>query len=141
MFSKRYEDRLREWNIFRQQLENDSDPLGTVVRQYSNAPPVAIQVDPYDQSSWLSPWELLKENVYCKFSKVLAICYTLQLTERFMDETFEITIYTDNKESSVWYLLRMNDWIIGYDSDKPVSISQLPDHLQSQLVYSMPRLQ
>lgn len=141
MFSKRYEDRLRDWNLFRQQLEHDHDPLQTVIAYYAKAPSVAIQVDPYDQNSWLNPWELIKENAYCEFCKILAICYTLQLTERFMNETFEITIYTDSKESSVWYLLRMNDWIIGYDSDKPVPVNQLPDHLQSQLVYSMPRLQ
>jgi len=141
MFSKKYEDRLRQWNLFRQTLETDSQPFQTVIDQYAEAPTVSMQVDPYDQNSWLNPWELLKENVYCEFSKILAICYTLQLTERFMNEKFEIYIYTDSEESSVRYLLKINDWIIGYDTNRPISIEQLPNYLQSQMVYVMPKLQ
>jgi hypothetical protein len=74
MFDKKYEERLRAWNEFRQSLEASTDPLEDTVKFYERAPVVSIQVDPWDSDTWLNPWELLYENKYCEFSKILAIC-------------------------------------------------------------------
>lgn len=141
MFDKKYDDRLRAWNQFRQNLETSSSPLADVVNVYSKAPMVSIQVDPWDVSTWLNPWELLYENKYCEFSKILGICYTLQLTERFMNEDFEIHIYTNNEESSVHYLLFFQEKVIGYDWPNVIKRNDLPSNFQSQQQYLMPPLQ
>ena len=89
MFSKKYDDRLKFWNDFRTKLETSPNPFQDTLDLYNQSPIVSIQVDPYDQSLWLDPWELINENQYCEFSKILGICYTLQLTDRFMNESFE----------------------------------------------------
>lgn len=140
MFDKKYEQQLTLWREFRHSLETSSNPLEDTVNFFRSAPLVAIQVDPWTPENWLTPWELIHENQYCDFSKILAICYTLQLTDCFMDEDFEIHIVTNNKESTTHYLLFVQERVIGYDWTRIVDKSQLPTDLQSQRVYSMPKL-
>ena len=83
MFDKTYEDRLLAWSKFRQGLETSTDPIQDVIDNYNTAPTVSIHTDPWNQDSWPSPWQLILENQYCEFSRVLGMCYSLQLTERF----------------------------------------------------------
>jgi hypothetical protein len=141
MFDKKYEDRLRAWNEFRQSLEESNTPLEDIVKFYERAPVVSIQVDPWEPNTWLNPWELLKENQYCEFSKILAICYSLQLTDRFMTEDFEIHICTNDKEASTYYLLFFQNKVVGYEWSKVIDKNDLPMDLHSKQHYLMPRLQ
>jgi hypothetical protein len=141
MFNKKYEDRLAEWQRFRLTLETSSTPTEDTINFYKTAPLVSMQMDPYDSDTWLEPWELLKENQYCEFSKILAICYTLQLTERFMTEKFEIHICINNKESRTHYLLFFQNKVIGYEWTQVIEKNELPPDLQSQHHYLMPQLQ
>jgi hypothetical protein len=140
MFEKSYEDRLTDWVLFRNSLETSQNPLQDTVDLYKKAPLVSFQVDPFDQSTWLTPWEILKENIYCDFVKILAICYTLQLTERFSQSEFEIHITHDEERSSTDYLLFIGDMCIGYDNDQPILIKNLPQHLIFDTSYRMPPL-
>jgi len=87
-----FEDRLSQWAEFRDNLEDYVDPIQATIDQYSKAPEVSIHTDPYDQTSWPTPWELIKENHYCAFCKLLGIAFTLQLTDSFSAEQFEIHI-------------------------------------------------
>lgn len=140
MFDKKFNERLQYWSSFRQQLETDIDPIQTTINLFNRSPIVSIQVDPYDSSTWLTPWELLYENKYCEFSKLLAICYTLQLTERFINDNFEIHIITNNEEFSTYYLLFIQDKVIGYDWSSIMNKHEMPSTLQSHKVYLMPKL-
>jgi hypothetical protein len=141
MFNKKFEERLELWHQFRLGLETSSTPLEDAVEFYKTAPLVSMQVDPYEPDTWLDPWELLKENQYCEFSKILAICYSLQLTDRFMAEAFEIHIFTNNKEARTHYLLFFQEKVIGYDWTRIIKRNELPLDLQSQQQYLMPPLQ
>lgn len=138
MFEKSYEDRLVEWISFRNSLETSENPLEDVVNFYKKAPIVSFQADPFDQNTWLTPWEILKENLYCDFVKILAICHTLQLTERFSHQEFEIHIAHDDKRSSTNYLLFIGDTCIGYDNNQPIPITDLPEDLIFDTSYRMP---
>lgn len=141
MFNKKFEDRLRAWVAFRDTLESSATPLEDTVLFYSHAPMVSIQVDPWDSTSWLGPWELLQENRYCEFSKILAICYSLQLTDSFLASSFRIHICTNTADSQVKYLLFVDDKVIGFDLGKVINISDLPNTLRIELAYDMPSLQ
>lgn len=141
MFSKKYEERLKFWNEFRLALETSDDPFNETLNLYNQAPLVNFTVDPYDQKTWLDPWELLHQNEYCEFAKILGICYTLQLTERFMSEKFEITIFTDSEESILRYLLFVQDKVIGYDWSKVIYQNELPNLLLLQASYIMSKSQ
>jgi hypothetical protein len=141
MFNKKFKERMELWQQFRADLETSATPVEDAVEFYKSAPMVSMQVDPWNRLTWLDPWELLYENQYCEFSKILAICYSLQLTDRFMAEDFEIHIYTNNKEATTHYLLFFQETVIGYDWTRMVNKDELPSDLQSQQQYLMPLLQ
>ena len=140
MFTKNFEEQLAAWKTFRDSLENSEEPFRQVMDFYRQAPLHRISCDPWNQSTWAGPWELLEENEYCEFGIVLGMCYSLQLTDRFKSSTFEIHICTDNKKSETHYLLFVDNYVINYNN-KVVSQEELPDALFSQRVYVMPELQ
>jgi hypothetical protein len=141
MFNKKYEDRLRCWNEFRSHLETIEDPIQETIDLYNLCPLVSIQVDPYDQDTWLDPWQLLYENTYCKFAVILGIAYTLQLTERFSQTPFEIHICTDKTNSEVKYLLYVANKVIGYNRTRAVDTSELSTTITIEKIYQLPTLQ
>ena len=140
MFDKRYEDRLASWADFRSTLEESNDPIQDTITFFNPAPLVKIQTDPYTPSSWPDPWELIKENKYCSFVKILAICYTLQLTDVLSKANFEIHITHDQDKSSTYYLLYVGDRVIGYTEGTHVQINQVPNSIISHHEYPMPPL-
>ena len=140
MFDKQYEDRLASWANFRSTLEDSKDPIKDAIDFFNKAPLVNIQTDPYTPSSWPDPWELIKENTYCPFVKILAICYTLQLTDVLSKVNYEIHITHDNKKSSTYYLLYVGDRVIGFKEGTHVQSNQLPNSIISHHEYPMPAL-
>ena len=140
MFDKGFDDRLRDWSSFRETLETSKDPIQETIELFRKAPLVKLQTDPYTPSSWPDPWELIKENTYCSFVKILAICYTLQLTDVLSNENFEIHITHDHKKSSTYYLLYVGDQVIGYSEGEHVHKKQVPKSIISHHEYPMPSL-
>lgn len=140
MFELKFEDRLNAWQSFRKTLETSVDPFQDVVDFYQKAPQTNIQVDPWDKATWLDPWELLKENLYCDFSIVLGCCYSLQLTERFNASHCEIHIGIDREQSRSAYLLYIEDRVIGWRYDKPVFNTDIPKSFSVEKIYPMDRL-
>ena len=138
MFDKKFEERMILWREFRASLETASDPIQEVIDFYSCAPTCTIAADPFTPSTWPNPWELLEENIYCSFVKILAICYTLQLTDVLSQAHYEIHITRDNKNSRTYYLLFVNDIVVGFNGDTHVHRSNLPSTLHSELVHTMP---
>tara|TARA_B100001057_G_scaffold197486_1_gene198167 strand:+ start:2481 stop:2903 length:423 start_codon:yes stop_codon:yes gene_type:complete len=140
MFNLNYEGRLSRWREFREGLENSPNAVDDVVRFYRLAPTVSIHTDPYNNKTWPGPWELLHENQYCSFCKILGMCYTLQLTESFKEKTFEIIIGRDIDCNKRMYLLSIDNNIIGID-DNYLHVDELPESVIIERNYSMPELQ
>jgi hypothetical protein len=140
MFDKQYEDRLAAWAEFRSTLENTQDPIQDAIDFFSKAPLVNIQTDPYASSTWPDPWELIKENIYCPFVKILAICYTLQLTDVLSKVNYEIHITHDQNKSATYYLLYVGNRVIGFKEGTHVQSNQLPNSIISHHEYPMPAL-
>ena len=136
MFSKTYEERLSTWAEFRESLEESEDPFRDVVTFYKQAPSVSIHADPFNEFAWPDPWQLLFENQYCDFTRVLAYGYSLQLTERFKGSNFEIHIITDNVLGYM-YLLFVDDQVLGYDDNTAINKKDLPSDLHSQHVFPL----
>jgi hypothetical protein len=141
MFEKKYEERLALWRKFRESLEVSNDPIQDAIDFYKYAPTTIFSTDPYTPSMWPDPWELLQENQYCEFGKILAICYSLQLTDCFSTTPFEIHIRQDREKSATYYLLFVGDRVIGYHGDTHVHKDELPKTLHSQLEHILPSLQ
>jgi hypothetical protein len=135
MFNKKFEDRLSDWVEFRNTLETDSDPIKKVIEFFNKAPLGGLAADPYDRKTWPNPWQLIQENIYCDFVKLLAICYTLQLCDRFSGYKYRLYIAQDVKQT--YYLLEFNNQIIGYDIDNIVGVDVL-ETLNIETKYDMP---
>ena len=138
MFNKAYEERLVLWRDFRDGLEKSEDPIQEAIDFYNQAPYCSIAADPFTPSSWPTAWELLEENNYCAFVKILAICYTLQLTDVLSKASYEIHITRDRKKSATYYLLYVDDIVIGFDADTYVHRTEMPNTLRSELVHQLP---
>jgi hypothetical protein len=141
MFDKHFEERLVLWREFRNELETSSNPIQDTIDFYNQVPITGLAADPYTPSTWPDPWELLEENIYCPFVKILAICYTLQLTDVLSQAEYVIHTAYDNKKSETYYLLQVNNQIIGYLNERSVPKHELPSTFQSHFEYQMPPIQ
>jgi|TARA_B110000914_G_scaffold201235_1_gene193387 hypothetical protein len=141
MFDKPYEQRLTIWRDLRNNLETSSDTIQEAINFYNNAPDCLIAADPFTPSSWPTAWEIIEENNYCPFVKILAICYTLQLTDVLSQASYEIHITRDREKSATYYLLYVDNNVIGFDTETYVHRSKLPNTLRSELVHALPKQQ
>jgi hypothetical protein len=137
MFDRKFDERLAIWRTFRDSLEKSEDPIQDTIDFFNKAPLSSMAADPYTPSTWPDPWELIQENNYCEFVKILAICYTLQLTDILSHASYVIHITQDNKRSTTYYLLYVNDRVIGFTGDTHVHESTLPKSMFSQFEYPM----
>ena len=137
MFDLNYEDRLRSWSDFRKSLESSKDPFREVIGLYNKTPTVSIHTDPWSRDTWPDPWQLILENQYCSFCIVLGQCYSLQLTERFSGSDFEIHIAIDRKKSDTYYMLYVDDKVLGYIADEYIQKNDLPQTVEIQKSYTM----
>jgi len=124
------------WYQLRQTLETSEDPFSDVAKFFLRLPRVKFYTDPYDSSTWPTPWELIDENEYCEFNLILGMCYTMQLTERFKDCRPTINLAIDIVNKTVYYLLCIDDRVYGYD-DSWITMSEVPKSLKMQKIYPM----
>jgi len=141
MFNSEYEERLPIWRNFRLELEKSKNPIQDTIDFFDKAPLHTIATDPYTPSTWPDPWELISENNYCPFVKILAICYTLQLTDVLSQASYKIHITHDREKSATYFLLFVDDRVVGFKGDVHVHSNELPSALQSQFEHSMPPIQ
>lgn len=126
MFLNRtFYERLCVWKEFRNSLETSDTPFKDVLNFWQSAPLGRRCADPYDMSTWPDPWELIDENNYCEFLRILGICYTLQLTERFSQSDFEIHITLNKEEEYYVYLLFVDNQPLGYYNEESIDKSKL----------------
>lgn len=140
MFDKKYETRLQEWSNFRASLETSQSPFDDVIKFYNQSPLVPLNTDPWDSNTWPSPWELLFENEYCEFSRVLGWCYSLQLTDRFNGSNFEIHTFA-HQEKSYIYCLKVDNKLLGFNENEVMEYKDLPIDSHSQEILTVPNIQ
>ena len=113
MFFEKFESRITSWRELRASLEDNTSPITHTIDFWNKAPISAKSCDPYDCNTWLKAWQLIDENKYCDFSKILAIYHTLSLTDRFKNCRYE--------------MLFVDDLVIGYLYDNYVLTTELPE--------------
>lgn len=133
-----FEDRLSVWHNFRLTIENHAAPLQEVINFWNRVSESRRNLDPYDQTTWPDPWEMVEENDYCDFTKILAVAYTFMLTESYKNCQPIIKIALDKKTHTVYYILLINDQIVGLDDDKGMYIMQQePKNLLIQKIHTL----
>jgi hypothetical protein len=134
------EKRLSDWRKLRKQLEDSIDPFEEVVEFFNKYPHVKFYTDPYDSSTWPTAWELIEEHKLCRFNKILAICYTIQLCDRFKNCKPRITISIDKPTGSIYYMLFIDDLVYGFEDEVWIESKYLPKSLKNIKIYNMPPL-
>jgi hypothetical protein len=137
IFFDNFENRLKSWVDFRSTLETEKDPLQKVINFWNRAPIGSRTCDPFDQSTWPDPWEIIADNNYCEFTKILAMYYTLALTDTYKECYYEIQIAKNSDAHEILYLLIIDDQVLGYHYDRPIFQEDLPTNLNIQASYPM----
>jgi hypothetical protein len=132
MFDKKFEDRLKVWHDFRASLSDDSDPVQSAIDFWNEAPEATRNIDPYDELTWPTPWEMIEENSYCEYTKILAVAYTLKLTDRFNDWQPVFKVGLDKRHARLYYMCIIDDYVLGFDPEKSVHIKELPRSIHIQ---------
>ena len=130
MFSEDTDVRLSEWSQFRKKLETSTDPLQDVAHFWARAPfiPYNRRVDPYNQRSWPTPWEIIVHNQYDDFTKALMMAWTLKLTDRFKRTQIEIKTIVNHEGNSFFNLVVVDGSIVlNYTDGMVVNQEDIPD--------------
>ena len=118
--------RIRHWKTFRTTLNEtltDVEQLVSAMKYWYQYPLVDRYIDPYDPKRWLTPWEFLHENKFCRSSLAYMMKQTLLLgeDERWSDDRLKL-MYIDDKELSSEFIIVVadNKYVINYDLDKVI---------------------
>ena len=144
MFNQSPDERLSSWSQFRQGLDASEDPLKEVIEFWNEAPfiPYNKEIDPFNQFSWPTPWEIIVRNKYDDFTKSLMMAWTLKLTERYKDSKIEIKTYIDNTQTVQYNCIVIDeDKVLNYKDNEVVNYQNLPPsfRLENMLEVNRPR--
>lgn len=135
MVNRKFEERISVWLRFRQSLETSADPITEAINFWNDVPMAARNLDPYDMETWPDPWEMIEENSYCEFGRLLAIAYTLKLTDKFKDWQPIFKIGLDRTTARRYYMLFLDDQVIGFDHEKSVHINTVPKDIHIEKIH------
>jgi hypothetical protein len=111
------DEKLLAWLELRKLVETSLNPLEVVTEFWT---PVTTTyhnpaIDPYYQSSWPTPWEIIAQNRYDDFTKALMMGYSLLLTERFKNSNIQINTFVDDISNRLYNVLMVDEsWVLNY---------------------------
>jgi hypothetical protein len=129
MFDLPADERLSSWVQLRQNLEISNTPFEDVVEFWANAPfvPYNRNVDPFNQRSWPTPWDIIVENKYDDFTRALMMANTLKLSTRFKNDSITIKTMVDSSQNKSYNIVIINEEkILNYIDNEVVNIKNLP---------------
>ena len=130
MFQKTVDERLSDWATFRKHIDTSQDPFLDVCEFWRTAPyiPYNNNVDPYNQKSWPTPWEVIVRNKYDDFTKALMMAWSLKYTQRYKDSKIEIKTLVDRQKNCYYNIVCVNDtWALNYNDNGPEPVENIPD--------------
>lgn len=144
MFDLSPDERLTAWADLRRDLDTSKNPLEQLIEFWDHPPyvPYNRNVDPFNQRSWPTPWEIVIENKYDDFTKVLMMGWTLKLTSKFKDAKVEIKTYADIEKNREYNLLYVDDSVvINYVDNCLSTVDDIPDsfRLENLIEVNRPR--
>ena len=83
MWPVKFEDRLVQWSILREEAKNLSleSSLNKINHWWQQTPWVPYHLHWDDQETWPNPWELLSDNLFCDLARSLGIVYTTMMID------------------------------------------------------------
>lgn len=138
------EDRITSWAKFRHSLEHSLQPLQDIAEFWSDTKiiPFNRAVDPYNQFSWPSPWQIIADNVYDELTLALMIGYTIKLTNKFQNSNVEIRTLVDSNRKQMYNVIYVdNEFVLNYEKSQVVPAEDIPDSffLENLVALARPR--
>ena len=83
MWSESYANRLRSWNLLRDQCRDiPLDQALTSINSWWHAAPVTVRTIVWEHHpDWPDPWRLLTQDRLCDLARALGMLYTVMMTE------------------------------------------------------------
>lgn len=143
MAAQTVDQQLSAWINLRQQLDKIDNPLQAVIDFWKEKYTTAYNksIDPYNQRSWPSPWDIISENVYDDFTIAVMIGYTLLLTEKFAKSNVQIKTMVDKDQTKLYNLVYLDDeYVLNCDLE-PIKAQNIPDsfRLENLVILQRPR--
>lgn len=104
-------DRLSAWKEFRNSLEVSTSPLEDVAKLWAKAPFVSNRTS-LNPINWPDPWKLIIDGEFDSLGIVLGMLFTLQLTDRFKEDQFEIHMYQEEKSKE--FILVVDNCVLNW---------------------------
>ena len=123
-----FEARMNEWRTFRESITTYSeDTLNDVAKFFASFPISSRVLDYYNQDTWFTPWEILKNSFFCRSSISLLIYHTLMMSNH--DINIKLMLINDGTEI---YLVPIIDdtTIINYNIGSTISIEEIKDSIK-----------
>jgi hypothetical protein len=121
-------ERLRHWKDFRRGLmdQDTSNQIAAVAEYWSKTPLGRLAYDPVDETRWLSPWELIYNNQWCRSSVAIGMESTLRLAG-ITPERLRLQLFTDTIYDVLLVLIVDDTFVLNYDWGSVCSLP-LPEH-------------
>ena len=109
-------ERLAQWKTFRRNLQKiDLDTQINEVAAFWSLPPIGPRAyDPADCASWLTPWEMIHNNQWCRSSVAIAMEHTLRLSGLAADR-LRLRLISDPIHDALLVLVVDDDLVLNYD--------------------------
>jgi hypothetical protein len=111
------EERLRIWKEFRNSLSSKDEmtQFSMVAEFWAKAPLKTISYDITDASSWPTPWEMIRNNDWCRNSVAIGMENTLRLAG-FPSERMALKFILDREIQAMLLVLVVDcTWVLNYD--------------------------
>jgi len=116
-----YESRLRNWSRLRDELTKSTaqEICIAVDKFWQRVPMNNHYLHPDFIKDWLTPWQLLFDNVYCNYGRALGIIYTLILLG--IKKLELVQAVDDNSNEVVLVLVDDAKYVLNYWPDTVVN--------------------
>ena len=120
-----------EWASLRNGLKSKelSEQLTDTARWWAQCPFTNWTCDPNDPSTWITPWEMFHEGVYCKTAIAIGMFLTLEYGG-ISTERLRLTM-TRNKQDGerVLVVIVDDEYVLNYDHAEVTKLEEIEDCL------------
>ena len=121
MWPVKFEDRLVQWSILREEAKNLSleSSLNKINQWWQQTPWSPYNLHWDDQETWPNPWELLSDNLFCDLARSLGIVYTTMMIDHPGIDKIELA----SCDETNLVLINQGKYILNWSPEELLNIS------------------
>jgi hypothetical protein len=121
MWPVKFEDRLVQWSILREEAKNLSleSSLNKINHWWQQTPWSPYHLHWDDLETWPNPWELLSDNLFCDLARSLGIVYTTMMIDHPDIDKIELA----SCDETNLVLINQGKYILNWSPEELLNIS------------------